>query len=70
MNNAHSFGDKTGLVPIAFNFLDNLSQDFCTHYLEGADFAISFCASKMSKDFFAGCFLVYFSITSAVQYSC
>jgi hypothetical protein len=39
MNNAHSFGDKTGPVPIAiaFNFLDNLYQDFCSRYLKGPD---------------------------------
>jgi hypothetical protein len=37
MNNAHSFGDKTGPVPIAFYFMDNLYQDFCSRYLKGPD---------------------------------
>jgi hypothetical protein len=37
MNNAHSFGDKAGPVPIAFNFLANLYQDFCSRYLKGPD---------------------------------
>jgi hypothetical protein len=37
MNNAHSFGDKTGPVPIAFYLLDHLYQDFCSRYLKGPD---------------------------------